>query len=455
MSLSSYGQSNSAEFIKGVDVSALLEIEDNGGVFKATGMQKDALQIFKENGINYCRLRLWHTPTSAYNNLTKTLLLAKRIKEKGLKLMLDFHYSDTWADPGNQKKPLAWENLPYEILKDSLYNYTKSVMTAFKNQNTVPSIVQIGNEIICGMLWNECRVCESYNTTSQWTKFSEILKEGIKAVKESTEAKDSVKIMIHIDRGGDNSSSRWFYDKLSSLKVDFDIIGLSYYPWWHGTLTNLKSNMDDLASRYGKDIIVVETAYPWTLGWNDNTNNIVGNTSQTHSGYPATVDGQKKFLSDIIMQIGNTINNKGAGLFYWAPDWISTKSLGSPWENLALFDFNGEVLNSITAFGKPTNIDSPEVIADTFELYQNYPNPFNPSTRISYELNSASYVVMKIYNSLGEVVKNYLPTFKDQGVHYLEWDGKDEFGNRLSSGVYIYTLLSGGYFQSRKMILLN
>lgn len=444
------------KFIYGVDISAVAEVESNGGLFYNGGLNTDPLQIFKDNGINYCRLRLWLNPTMPYNNLANTLRMAKRIKDKGLKLMLDFHYSDTWADPGNQKKPSAWENIPYDLLKDSLYSYTKSVITALKNQNTLPSIVQIGNEIICGMLWNECRVCEQYNTSVQWSKFTDILKVGVRAVKESTSDKDSVKVMIHIDRGGDNTSSRWFYDKLKLYNVDYDIIGLSYYPWWHGSLINLNNNMNDLAIRYNKEIIVVETAYPWTLNWHDNTNNIVGLSSQLHPGYEASVEGQKKFLADLITQIKNTQSKKGTGLFYWAPDWISTKTSGSPWENLTLFDFGGEVLSSIKVFANSTNIKNDIVELEVgFELEQNFPNPFNPNTKISFTVSKSSDVVLRIYNSIGELVRSLSFADLNIGRHIFEWDGKGEFGNKLSSGLYIYTLSSSTSIKGRKMILVN
>jgi arabinogalactan endo-1,4-beta-galactosidase len=231
-----------SEFIKGVDVSTLLQIEDNGGLFKENGLSKDPLQIFKDHGINYVRLKLWHTPTANYNNQQKVLIAAQRIKSKGLKFLLDFHYSDWWADPGNQTKPATWNGLPFQSLKDSVYEYTKNVITTLKTYNLLPDMVQIGNEIICGMLWKDGRICDQYNTPQQWNNFASLVKEGILGVNESINVNDSVKIMIHIDRGGDNVGARWFYDGLIAQNVEFDVIGLSFYPWWHGTLDDLQSN---------------------------------------------------------------------------------------------------------------------------------------------------------------------------------------------------------------------
>ncbi len=344
------GPNDTFDFIKGADVSFLPQIGDLGGVYKENGIPQDPLKIFKDHGFNYIRLKLWHTPTENYNNLQKILYLAKRIKERELKFLLNFHYSDTWADPGKQNKPAAWRGLSFAVLKDSVYQYTKKVMAALDAQQTLPEMVQIGNEITPGMLWNDGRVSGSYNTPQQWRNFGELIQAAIRGVRESCTAGDSVRIMIHIDRGGDNSGSRWFFDNLLAQNVNFDIIGLSFYPWWHGTLNQLKANLSDLAGRYGKPMVVVETAYPWTLQWFDNRSNIVGNAAQLHAGYPASIDGQTNYLRDLMKIIRNTKNQKGIGLFYWAPEYISIQPIGSSWENNALFDFYGNVLPSMDVF---------------------------------------------------------------------------------------------------------
>lgn len=343
-------ESDTLTFIKGADVSFIPQIEDLGGIYKENGEETDPLTIFKNHDFNYIRLKIWHTPDEDYNNLAKILLMAQRIKAADMKFLLNFHYSDTWADPGKQYKPTAWQNLTFAALKDSVYQYTHNVVKALNDQGTLPDMVQIGNEITVGMLWNDGRVGGSYDTDTQWNQFSELLNAGIRGVRESCDKGDSVKIMIHIDRGGNNTASRWFFDNLFSKGVDFDIIGLSFYPWWHGTLTNLQNNLNDLATRYGKDLIVAETAYPWTLEWADTVDNIVGSSDDLLSGYPASVTGQKNYLRDIMDIIKNVPNEKGCGLFYWAPEYISVDPIGSPWENNALFDFNGNVLESIDIF---------------------------------------------------------------------------------------------------------
>lgn len=447
---------NHPDFIKGVDLSELLAVEEHGGVYKENGVPKDALAIFSDHGINYVRLRIWHTPAQGYDNLDKTLEMAVRIKAAGLKFLLDFHYSDSWADPAHQTRPAAWSGAPFEVLKDSVFQYTRQVISALKQQNTLPEMVQIGNEIICGLLWNDGRVCDPYNTPQQWGKLAELIGEGIRGINESLAPGDTVKTMIHIDRGGDNGGSRWFFDHLTAQNVDFDIIGLSFYPWWHGTLNDLESNLHDLAQRYGKEILLVETAYPWTLAWNDNTNNIVGNSNQLLPGYPATAAGQTSYLYDVLNIVWNIPSNRGLGVFYWAPEWIVASQWGSPWENVTLFDFSGNLLNSISAFDSTlSGLADSHPMPGAFYLYPNYPNPFNPETHIRYELQQSSSVVLKIYNILGQEVRTLVNTFQIAGAYTLVWDGKDDQDRQLSSGAYICTLRSGGERQWRKMLLLK
>jgi len=413
------------------------------------------LDIFQNHNINYARIRIWHTPAAGYYNLEQTLQLAGRIKALGMGLLIDFHYSDTWADPGHQTKPAAWENLSFAALQDSIYQYSYRVIKALSDQNTPPDMVQIGNEIICGLLWDEGRVCGDFNTTQQWSQLAALINEGIRGTEDGLRQDDSVQIMIHIDRGGDNGGCRWFFDNLISQNVTFDIIGLSFYPWWHGTLTDLQANINDLGQRYNKDIIVVETSYPWTLDWNDDVGNVVGDSSQLHPGYPATVEGQTAFLSDLINVVRDVPNNRGLGIFYWEPAWISTPQEGSRRENLALFDFSGELLASISAFDSNyTSITHKAEDKPDFLLYQNHPNPFNPKTVICYRLSANSHIELNIYDIQGKRIVTLFSGIQTAGIHRVEWDvsGKKD----LASGVYIYRLRTNkGLVQSRKLILLR
>ncbi len=348
-------QTKNNSFIIGADISFLPQIEDHGGIYKQDSLPEDLLQILKLHGFTYIRLKLWHTPADDYNNLHKILFMATRIKEKGFKFLLDFHYSDTWADPGHQQKPAAWQGLSFKALKDSVYWYTKKTIQALAVQGTIPDMVQIGNEINSGLLWNEGRVGGNYN--SNWPNCAALINEGIRGVRESCEAGDSVKIMIHYAGAANNAGNRWFFDNLLAHGVNFEIIGLSYYSWWHGTLDQVRSNLNDLAQRYQKDIIIVETAYPWTLQWYDNMKNIVGQQSQLHVGYPASVSGQESFLRDLKKIVRQTNFDRGKGICYWAPEYISVPPILSSWENNTLFDFEGKVLKSMEVFlGQPDSL---------------------------------------------------------------------------------------------------
>jgi len=265
-------------------------------------------------------------------------------------LLLDLHYSDTWADPGAQSKPHAWEGLAFDSLRDSVYEYTLVVISRLKGRNALPDMVQIGNEITCGMLWDDGRVCGTSDTPEQWAKLGDLIAAGIEGVDAALGPGDSTRIMIHIDRGADIGGATWFFDNPAIQGIDFDVIGLSYYPWWHGTLDEVEATLDSLARRYNRDVIVVETAYPWTLDWYDDTHNVIGLPEQLHPGYPATVGGQEDFLADLMDIIVTTPSCRGRGVFYWAPEHIPVPGMGSPWENLTLFDFDGDLLSSISAF---------------------------------------------------------------------------------------------------------
>jgi len=327
-------------------------MESAGVVYRSDGQPGDAIQILKSNGMNCVRFRLWHTPANGWCNLSNTLVMAQRAHDDGLSILLDIHYSDTWADPGQQTKPAAWDALSYNDLKIAVRDYTTDVMTNFAAIGFLPDCVQIGNEIICGFLWNEGRVGSSFDTN--WVRFTDLLKSAITGLTNALGPTDDVDIMLHIDRGADNAGSRWFFDRIASNDVPYDLIGLSYYPWWHGTHTAMASNIADLAARYGKDIIVVETAYPWTLGWSDDTGNIVGLPSQLEPGFSATPVGQLEFLcavQRITLEMGGT---NGRGFCYWAPDYVTAPGVGSPWENLALFDFQTNLLIGAQAFGTST-----------------------------------------------------------------------------------------------------
>ncbi|MBD8070744.1 arabinogalactan endo-beta-1,4-galactanase [Bacillus sp. PS06] len=347
----------SRRFLNGVDISFVDEIETEGGKFYDNNKEVDVIALLKLSGVNSIRLRLWNEPTGGYCNLERTIQVAKRIKENGLHFLLDFHYSDYWADPGKQTKPKDWANLSFTELTEAVHTFTKDTIQTLKSEAVLPDMVQIGNEIINGMLWDEGRVMEDgFDNDKQWENLARLIKAGLSGLHDALTSEDHVETMIHIDRGGDNKNSRKFFDKIHQLDVTYDVIGLSFYPWWHGTMSDLEENLNDLATRYEKDIVVVEVAYPWTLASADpSVENIFNSEEQLIDGYPATVEGQSAYLKDLIKIIKNTPNQHGVGVYYWEPCWIPSKkewSVGhdNGWANLTLFDFDGNKLDSLDVF---------------------------------------------------------------------------------------------------------
>lgn len=324
--------------LRGADVSFLPQVERNGGRFRDERGVRDGLSILFDQGFTFFRLRIWHTPPDGANNLTETLALARRIHAMGGSLLLDFHYSDTWADPGQQRKPLAWNALPLTQLADSVETYTEHVLRALADQGTLPIAVQLGNEITSGLLWPDGHVGGSSDRETQWANLRLFLERGARAVRRVQNADSPIAIVLHIDRGGSWADTQWWFDALGP-SIDFDWIGLSYYPWWHGSWANFLHTLTQTSQRYGKGVLVAETAYPWTTRWYDNTHNLVGDGSPLLPEFPTSPEGQRSFLR--AMDTALQADPRGIGWVYWAPDWISTPSFGSAWENLALFDFSG------------------------------------------------------------------------------------------------------------------
>lgn len=338
------------QFLKGSDISFLDEIEESGGKYFSNGKSVDVIKFFRENGQNIVRFRLWYNPESGYCNLERTLKMAVRAKRDGMMILLDIHYSDNWADPGHQQKPRAWRMLHGADLDTAVYEYTFNVIGKFKERGVMPYIVQVGNEISDGFLWPDGKIDGRKTQPKREAEFIRLLKSAIKGVKDNFSANVNSLIMIHIANGGDNDFCLRYFDMLQKYNVDFDVIGLSYYPWWHGALENLRINLNNLALRYGKDIVVVETAYPWTLKWQDKKKNVVGTSDKLLQGYPATPMGQKTFIRKVISIVRNTPFSLGKGVVYWAPEDISTIAVPSAWENMTFFDFKGKALPSVEAF---------------------------------------------------------------------------------------------------------
>ncbi|PAN78898.1 galactosidase [Enterobacter cloacae] len=363
-----------ADFIKGADISTLLEAEQHGAKFyNQNGQQQDAIAILKANGVNTVRLRLWVDPQDAdgntygggSNNLENTIALAKRVKAQGLKLLLDFHYSDFWTDPGKQFKPKAWEKMDYPQLKTAIHDYTRDTIARFKKEGVLPDMVQIGNEINGGILWPEGKSWGQGG--GEFDRLAGLLTAAIGGLKENLTDGEQVKVMLHLAEGTKNDTFRWWFDEITRRNVPFDIIGLSMYTYWNGPISALKANMDDISKRYNKDVIVVEAAYGYTLDNCDNAENSFQAKEEKDGGYPGTVQGQYDYIHDLMQAVIDVPDQRGKGIFYWEPTWIAVpgttwatkagmKYIHDEWkegnarENQALFDCHGKVLPSITVF---------------------------------------------------------------------------------------------------------
>ena len=310
------------QFIRGVDVSSLTKVEDRGVAFFDKGKQKDPLTILRSHGANLVRLRAFVDPKDlgGYNDTADTVALAQRAKRAGMDLLLDLHYSDFWADPGKQYKPTAWENLSTDELVEAVYDYTHDILTTMLEANVAPDTIQIGNEIQSGLLWPDGKTWG--DGSGGFPVTARLLNAGIRATRDVLG--DNVEIVLHLADGGDNGLYRWWFDEITKNGVtDFDIIGLSYYPYWHGTLEDLAYNMNDISQRYDKDVLVVESAYGFTLKSFDSLPNTFGQEQANTAGYEASPAGQAAFLGDLTEVILNVENGRGRGFVYWEPTWLA------------------------------------------------------------------------------------------------------------------------------------
>ena len=323
------------DFIRAADISYLPLIESEGTTYKHNGIAENALTTLKNAGCNTVRIRLWNNPSDLHSGLTEVKALALRARQAGFKVWLTVHYSDTWADPGSQTTPVAWQSLSFTDLKIAVANYTSTIITEIQ-----PDIIQIGNEINSGFLWPHGNLNTNEN---QCLELLSVASSTIRSQSPNT------KIMLHY--AGIGSGATWFFNKVSS--INYDYIGLSYYPIWHGkVLAEVTSTINSLSQTHNKKVLIAETAYPFTLNWNDWTNNIVGANDQLIADFTATNDGQKNYLLAIKALLKQTTN--GIGFCYWGGEWVSFRgpqaTNGSSWENQALWDFNNNALPVMDAF---------------------------------------------------------------------------------------------------------
>lgn len=362
------------EWIKGMDVSSLLEVERCGGRFYDHGTAGDAMDILKSYGTNLIRLRLWNDPFdgsgNSYggggNDIETTLTLARRAKEKGIEWFLDFHYSDFWTDPGKQVLPKAWRGMGEKELCRSVYDYTAATLKRCGEERVLPSIVSVGNEISNGLLWPIGKV-------PAYDKIARLVSAGIRAVRDTA---PEISVMIHLDNGGSHELyQRWFDHYLDNGGEAFESIGLSYYPFWHGTLQMLQDNMNDLALRYQKELILAEVSTAYTMEDYQKYEKLPPDKRKGMAAcpglagrapFPMTPEGQADFMRKIMEIVLRVPGRQGKGFCYWEPAWIPVPGSGwaseeaiaymgekgpggNEWANQALFDYEGNALPALEA----------------------------------------------------------------------------------------------------------
>lgn len=305
-------------FAKGADVSWITQMEAEGKKFyNSAGVQTEGMQLLKNLGLNTIRLRVWVNPAGGWNNQADVVAKAVRAKNLGMRVMIDFHYSDNWADPGKQTKPAAWASLDLTGLKTALSDHTKAVLTTLKNSSVTPEWVAVGNETNDGMLWPDGKASTNMNN------FAQLVSAGYDAVKEVF---PSAKVIVHVSNGYNNSLFRWMFDGLKNNAAKYDVIGMSLYPSptdWSTLTTQCLANMNDMVSRYNKEVMVCEVGMSWDQA-----------------------SASKAFLADIIAKVKSVPGNKGLGVLYWEPEAYNN------WQGYTLgaFDNSGKPTVALDAF---------------------------------------------------------------------------------------------------------
>lgn len=371
------------KFYKGMDISTLPEVERCGGRFYDGNGAEDALVILKRYGTNAVRVRLFNDPYeengapygAGTNDFETAVKIMQKAREMGLDILLDYHYSDFWADPGKQLIPKAWRGFSVEELETAVYSYTKETLLSLKEKNLLPDMVQVGNELTNGLLW-------PYGRKPEYDNIARFVSAGIRAVKEVSQTAltdgdrtEKIQIMIHLDNGGNNEMYRDWFDHYIERGEDFDIIGLSYYPFWHGSFDMLEYNLKDMAARYHKQLIIAEVSMGFTMEDYASYEKLAPSERKGMATRPALVEkiefpmtkeGQRDFMNELFARLEKVPDHLARGFFYWEPAWIpvpgsswaTAESLaymndpgpcGNEWANQALFDYEGHALPALKA----------------------------------------------------------------------------------------------------------
>jgi arabinogalactan endo-1,4-beta-galactosidase len=402
-----------AQFVRGADIGWLDQMEATGYKFyDSTGIQKNCLQILKDKGINMARFRVWVNPsndkTNGHCSKNEVVKMALRAQAMGMRVMIDFHYSDSWADPGKQTKPAAWVSHTFSQLLTDVYNHTFEVLDTLKKSGVTPAWAQIGNEIAGGMLWPD-------GSSGNWPQLSQLLNKGFDAARA---VDSSIKVVIHLESGSDNSKCRWFFDNAKAKGVKYDIIGLSYYPYWIGsdytvTINSLGNNLNDMVSRYGKEVMVVEVGGDYTK-----------------------VQNTYDLLVAVIGKLKAVPGNKGLGVIYWEPEGAKSWS----GYQLSCWGEDGKPTAALNAFRANTTgfnrINSPS-------YFNMFPNPCS-GRLLNFEFTaSGDSHDVRIFDMGGRLLKQQ----KLNGV------SGDSLPIDLLPGIYFIRLNAGQYSRAEKLVV--
>lgn len=408
-----FTQSAKAQFVHGADVGWLPQMEATGYKFyDSIGVQQNCLQILKDKGINTVRLRVWVNPTNdrinGHCSKNEVVTLALRAQALGMRVMIDFHYSDTWADPGHQGKPAAWASHSFNQLLTDVYNHTFEVLDTLKKSGVTPAWAQIGNEITGGILWPD-------GSTNNWPQLAQLLNKGYDA---SKAIDTSIKVIIHVDQGNNNSRFRYFFDNARNQGVKYDIIGLSYYPFWLGTnytltINDLGNNMNDMVTRYGKEVMVVETGGDYTK-----------------------VQDTYDMLVAVIGKVEAVPDSKGLGVIYWEPE--GEKSWSG--YQLSCWGVNGKPTAALNAFLTNTSGLNTIKAPSGFNFY---PNPYTGGLlNFEFKKSTGSHDV-RIFDFSGRLMKQLkmVDSFRDS-IHL-----------DLIPGIYLVNIDVGQYSVVEKLVV--
>lgn len=341
---------NSDISIVGADFSSLLHQEASQQTFSYEGVEAPLEDILSANGVNYSRIRLWVDPEPGSNDLSAALELAKRSDAAGMQILLNLHYSDTWADKANQEVPRAWATLNQEEMVTTVRSYTEKVVGAFAEQGTPVSIVQIGNEVTYGMLWSWGKIDQPWG--EYWDGFAALYKAGVSGALAATPDRPP-RIMLHLHGGGDSRSVGRFLDKARQHGMTFDVIGVTYYPFWSGSLEKFQRFLHFLAKQYNSDLLVAETGYPWTLDEPANCSTVVNEAADLPAlrSYPPTPAGQAAYFDQLRRVLQSVPDGHGLGFVVWEPAWLPDVKLPgnvcNRYAGLTLFDWYGNALPAL------------------------------------------------------------------------------------------------------------